>query len=102
VVVAVVGTALTQNNDAAKEQHAMIGAAHPSAAADITKDPARRWFSEAGLGPMNALWVISSRSRCEKQRSHAADIAERQAGRRSPGAGGQEGRGRNTGWPCNN
>ena len=59
LLVAVVDVTLAQGGGAAKQQHATIGVAQANPAADISKDPAKRWFPEAGLG-LFIHWGISS------------------------------------------
>ena len=59
LLTAVVDVTLVQGGGAAKQQHAVIGVAQASAAADISQDPARRWFPEAGLG-LFIHWGLSS------------------------------------------
>lgn len=59
LLVAFVDVTLAQGGGAAKQQHAVIGIAQTNAAADISKDPAKRWFPEAGLG-LFLHWGISS------------------------------------------
>jgi alpha-L-fucosidase len=59
LLVAIAAVAQAEDNDAAKQQHAMIGAAQSNAPTDISRDPAKKWFSEAGLG-LFIHWGISS------------------------------------------
>ncbi len=56
---AIIGEVRAQSNDTAKKQHAAIGVTESKAVAGIFKDPARRWFPEAGLG-LFIHWGISS------------------------------------------
>jgi alpha-L-fucosidase len=58
-LMAVVDVTLAQSGDAAKQQHALIGAAQSSSTAPICKDRARQWFPEAGLG-LFIHWGLSS------------------------------------------
>ena len=56
---ALVGTARAQSDDAATQQHEMIGATQTDAAVGLQDDSVRQWFPEAGLG-LFIHWGISS------------------------------------------
>ncbi len=56
---AFVGTARAQSDDAATQQHEMIGATQTDAAVGLQADSVRQWFPEAGLG-LFIHWGISS------------------------------------------
>lgn len=65
IIIVLFGAAQTLGGDAAKEQHALIGVAQSTVATEISKDPARCWFPEAGLG-LFVHWGLSSvNGRCD-------------------------------------